>query len=283
VSAPCLLVRRRTKKYVKQGGKTVKATGKRKGVADICQGRIAALNNGTIEAKNLAECLAVDFAALLRATLPELGADAISLVERESGAGIVKRMTMTGRLILDLMGSEVLPRLMMHQSGTVRGWACFLIGTIDRTAIPDRLNAIRILADDHHFGVREWSWIAVRPHIAAELETSIGHLAGWTRASSERVRRFASEATRPRGVWCQHIGALKKNPGTALSILEPMRADSAPYVQDSVGNWLNDAGKDQPDWVRSICQRWCAEMPDDRNTKRIVARATRSLKWGHQQ
>lgn len=152
-----------------------------------------------------------------------------------------------------------------------------MIGAIDRTAIADRLNAIRPFADDHHFGVREWSWMAVRPHIAADLEVSIRHLANWTSAPSARVRRFASESIRPRGVWCAHIGTLKKQPKIALPILEPLRADPAPYVQDSVGNWLNDAGKDQPDWVREVCQRWLEEMPADPNTKRIVGRALRSL------
>ncbi len=248
-----------------------------KGVADIDKGRLAALNNGIIEAATLTECLAVDFAALMRVTLPEIGENAISFLEQESKTGILKRMTMTGRLIIDQMGEAAFSRLIEHQSDTVRGWACFMIGAIDRTAIADRLNAIRPFADDHHFGVREWSWMAVRPHIAADLEVSIRHLANWTSAPSARVRRFASESIRPRGVWCTHIGALKKQPEIAFPILEPLRADPAPYVQDSVGNWLNDAGKDQPDWVREVCQRWLEEMPADPNTKRIVGRALRSL------
>ncbi|MBP8277897.1 MAG: HEAT repeat domain-containing protein [Propionivibrio sp.] len=255
----------------------MKRPGSSKGVAHIDKGRLLALNNGIIEAATLTECLAVDFAALMRVTLPEIGEDAISFLKQESKSGILKRMTMTGRLILDQMGEAVLSRLINHQSDTVRGWACFMIGAIDRTAIADRLDAIRPFADDHHFGVREWSWMAVRPHIAADLEASIRHLANWTSAPSERVRRFASESIRPRGVWCAHIGTLKKQPKIALPILEPLRADPASYVQDSVGNWLNDAGKEQPDWVRDVCQRWLEEMPDDPNTKRIVGRALRSL------
>lgn len=249
-----------------------------KGVANIDRGRLTALNNGIIEAATLTECLAVDFAALMRVTLPEIGDEAISFLEQESKTGILKRMTMTARLILDQVGEAAFSHLTNHPSDTVRGWACFMIGAIDRTAIADRLNAIRPFADDHHFGVREWSWMAVRPHIAADLEASISLLANWTSAPSERVRRFASESIRPRGVWCAHIGTLKKNPEIALPILEPLRADPASYVQDSVGNWLNDASKDQPDWVREVCRRWLEEIPDDPNTKRIVGRALRSLK-----
>jgi hypothetical protein len=29
------------------------------------------------------------------------------------------------------------------------------------------------------------------------------------------------EATRPRGIWCEHIESLKRNPGVALPILDP--------------------------------------------------------------
>jgi len=248
------------------------------GIAGIDQYRLTALNNGTIEAATLTECLAVDFAALMRVTLPEIGDEAISVFEQERKTGILKRMRMTSRLILDQVGEAAFSRLMKHPSDTVRGWACFMIGVIDGTAIDARLDAIRPFADDHHFGVREWSWMAVRPHIAANLEASIRYLAHWTSAPSERVRRFASESIRPRGVWCSHIARLKKQPEIALPILEPLRADPSLYVQDSLGNWLNDAGKDQPDWVRELCQRWLEEMPGDPNTKRIVRRALRSLK-----
>ena len=91
--------------------------------------------------------------------------------------------------------------------------------------------------------------MAVRPHVAAELARAIALLVDWTADHSPYVRRFASEATRPRGVWCTHIAALRREPEPGRALLEPLRADPSGYVQDSVGNWLNDAGKDRPDWV----------------------------------
>ena len=117
----------------------------------------------------------------------------------------------------------------------------------------------------------------MRPHLARELDASIAHLAQWTAEPSERLRRFASEALRPRGVWCAHIGALKREPERALPILSPLRSDPSAYVQDSVANWLNDATKDQPDWVRNLCAQWLERAPGDA-TRRICQRAQRSLK-----
>lgn len=102
-------------------------------------------------------------------------------------------------------------------------------------------------------------------------------LTPWTQSPSPNVRRFASEALRPRGVWCAHIGTLKKEPEKALPILTPLRADEVVYVQDSVANWLNDAAKDQPDWVRNLCQQWLRESPTPA-TRRITQRGMRSLK-----
>ncbi|MGH8818807.1 MAG: HEAT repeat domain-containing protein, partial [Achromobacter pestifer] len=225
----------------------------------------------------LTECLAVDFAALMQTVVPQRDGDAIDAMRAQAATGISKRMALAARLLTEQQPAQHLEaRLTSHPSDTVRGWACFMIGAQPDVSVAARLERIRPLADDPHFGVREWAWLAVRPALAAELDASIACLRPWTADPSERIRRFASEVLRPRGVWCTHIAALKANPAMALPLLEPLRADPAVYVQDSVANWLNDASKDQPDWVRALCAKWLAGEPSAA-TERICKRALRSI------
>lgn len=251
-------------------------TSKARGVKDITAERLAQLNAGA-EAETLTECLAIDFAALMETIFPEIGDDALAEIRAGASTGILHRMSLAADLIAGRFGPAGLQRLAQHSSDTARGWACFIIGKAEHLDLSARLAAIRPYADDPHFGVREWSWMAVRPYLSAELGMAIALLGDWAAAPSERVRRFASEAIRPRGVWCAHIGALKKQPEIALPLLERLRADPSAYVQNSVANWLNDASKDRPDWVQSLCARWAAESASP-ETARICKRALRSIR-----
>lgn len=214
---------------------------------------LAELNAGTAATLTLPECLAVDFAALMRAVLPEADAEAMAQAAAE---GITKRMALAARLALDAAGPEAVGRLAAHPSDSVRGWACYAIGALPGLSLAERFGLIRDLADDSHFGVREWAWTGLRAHVVAEPVAALQLLAPWTAEASPNLRRFASEATRPRGVWCAHVAALRADPAPGLAVLEPLRADPHRYVQDSVANWLNDAAKDHPDWVRALCARW---------------------------
>jgi 3-methyladenine DNA glycosylase AlkC len=242
-------------------------------IADIPPDILAYLNAGRIAAVTLVENLATDFGLLLTNTLPEL-ADASRTIDPKDG--VTKRMAAVAAVITHRYGAEKLPMLAAHPSDLVRGWAAYVVVALPNRALPDRLADMRPFADDPHFGVREWAWIAMRPHLAADLDHALHLLAGWAADPSERIRRFSCEAIRPRGVWCAHIPLLKDHPEHAFALLEKLRADPARYVQDSVGNWLNDAAKDQPAKVRDLCARWSRESPVP-STIYICKRALRSL------
>jgi len=215
----------------------------------------------------------------METALPEIGRDAIAQMQAGAGLGVTQRMALAGTLCCAHFGEAGLKKLSTHRSDTVRGWACYAIAALPDLTLEKRVILIRPLADDPHFAPREWGWLALRPHFIAELEKAISLLTPWTHEASEFLRRFASEALRPRGVWCAHITALRKTPALGLPLLEPLRADPSRYVQDSVANWLNDASKDAPDWAREVTSRWLAESPCTA-TQRIVTRALRTLRSG---
>lgn len=242
--------------------------------ADIPRAVLAGLNNGTLQSRTLAEGLAVDFAKLLRAVAPGLDRKSVAAVAAEPS--IVRRMFLAGELLRLRLSAVETEKLAGHTSDTVRGWAAYVIGLTPELSMDERLARIQPLADDGHFGVREWAWMAVRPAIAAELDAALLALASWTAHTSANVRRFAVESTRPCGVWCAHIERLKQSPEFGLPLLAPLHSDPARYVQDSVANWLNDAGKSQPAWVTKLCAAWQRASRTEA-TAYICRRALRNL------
>lgn len=264
-------------------------TEKRKGarsIKDIPPDILAQLNRGEIETANLTEWLAVDQRLLLESLLLQndrkeylipvlenvnrLKKQTVNSINETIGIGLLN-------LALKNKDDEFLSKLSTHQADLVRCMAAYTIGRNNDLQLKEKLNKIQLFASDSHFGVREICWMAVRPDIARNLDESIDILSIWTMHGNKNVRRFASESTRPRGVWCEHIDALKQNPGLGLEILEPLRSDSSRYVQDSVGNWLNDASKSQPEFVVEICDEWLRESPT-KETQYIVKKALRTIK-----
>jgi 3-methyladenine DNA glycosylase AlkC len=237
-------------------------------VATVDPAILAQLEAGTIETANLTEGLAINMQHLLAAVAPSVAADAIDLSH-----GVVQRMAQTGAMLRTHLGADELDTIATHPSDTVRGWVAFAVGQDDRRAPLERIDAIRRFAADPHFGVREWAWMAVRAIIVENPLGVIARLTPWTQDGDPNVRRFASEATRPRGVWAASIPLLRKEPHHALPILHALRHDSERYVEDSVANWLNDAAKDQAGWVLALLDEWAK----DGVAPRLITRAKRSL------
>ncbi|MBY0534069.1 DNA alkylation repair protein [Candidatus Megaera venefica] len=228
------------------------------------------LNKGEKEATNLMEFLAVDLTLLLANTIPEF-----NFPKLPKPLGITKKFKLVAISLHTQFGFKIFDTLSIHKSDSIRALACYILGE-QKLSFPEKLNLIKPLADDPNSGVREWAWMVLRADFTQELTKSIKLLSRWTEESSDNIRRFASELSRPRGVWCSHIKELRKEPWLGLDIIEPLRSDKAKYVQLSVGNWLNDAGKDHPDWVKDLCRDWSNQSTTP-YTEKICKRAMRNL------
>jgi 3-methyladenine DNA glycosylase AlkC len=255
-----------------QGNAMTKATKGAASRAAVNPEHKAQLECGVASSRTLSELLAMDLQSLLHS----VDARAAKTHPIDASVGITLRMQQGAAALFARHGAASIEKFATHPSDTVRGWAAYCVPLLART-LPDVLSAIQPFAADAHFGVREWAWLAVRPQLAATLPAALAALVPWTSSEDERLRRFACEALRPRGVWCTHIAALKADPGQALPLLRPLRADPARYVQDSLANWLNDASKDQPDWVRELVEQWRAESTD-KASEYICRRALRSIR-----
>ena len=236
----------------------------------VSQERIKELNSGQREASNLMESLAVDVKILLHHVLPAFDFPALP-----ASLGITKKYRLIAAELQKQVGFKLFENLKTHASDTVRTLACCLLGE-QPFSFAEKLALVRPLADDHNSGVREWAWMAIRGDCTAALAHAIALLIPWTAAPSCNIRRFASEITRPRGVWCKHIRVLREQPWLGLPILLPLRSDPAKYVQLSVGNWINDAGKDHSKWVGNLCAEW-RKVSRTKETEKICKRAMRNL------
>ena len=260
-------------------------TGARR-ISEIDPKVLRELEAGRLETANLVECLAVDQFRLAKHVLPEIElGDLLPVLDEERRS--LKKVTavqvigLFGRVIASQTEGHPSKRaamtaLLNHPSDLVRNWGAAVVGAARFSSLKARLTAIRPYAADSHFGVREIAWMVVRPAVSEDLTAALELLMDWSASPKDSIRRFASELTRPRGVWCKHLDELKANPALGLPLLEPLRSDSSKYVRDSVGNWLNDASKSDGAWVRKVCQRWQKESATP-ETEYIVKRALRSV------
>ncbi|TCD07565.1 DNA alkylation repair protein [Pedobacter frigidisoli] len=120
---------------------------------------------------------------------------------------------------------------------------------------------------------------AVRPFILKYEVKMIQKMNNWSLHTSHKVRRLASEGSRPRLPWAMGIPFLKKDPTSILPILENLKKDPSEYVRRSVANNLNDIAKDHPQIVMDIAKRWSGLGTE---TDAIIKHGSRTLlKQGH--
>lgn len=247
---------------------------------------LEALNAGLIPTVHLNEFLAVDLRRLAPAVAAQVGLDPqaerlLDTLAMLDAFRPVARHAHVARALYDLAAAHpdrdaVATALASHPSDIARSWAA---QWVDCAGLPlaDALEAVRRFAADAHFGVRETAWMAVRPQVARDTPAGLALLAPWVREADPHLRRFAVELTRPRGVWCAPLPVLQRQPWLALPLLEPLRADPSAYVRTAVANWLNDASRSQPAWVRATCADWLRGTPPA-PTAWIAWRAQRGLR-----
>ncbi len=66
---------------------------------------------------------------------------------------------------------------------------------------------------------------AVRPFVLRYEQRMIDEMIGWSKHPNYKVRRLASEGSRPRLPWAMAIPALKKDPAPILPLLENLKND----------------------------------------------------------
>lgn len=252
-------------------------------VADVPAEVREQLSQGKLETLNLTEWLAVDRLRLLRSIVNELGIQEhqVNWASLEDASQKLAALKMSKRIAEELcehfdVQSEQWRTMSQHPSDIVREWAALTLGRSSLT-FQKKLAWMKPLADAPNAGLREIAWIALREDVIRDPEEAIKRLVPWTGSRSQNLRRFASEVTRPRGVWAAHVERLKETPELGLPILHELRFDEVKYVKDSVANWLNDASKSRPDWVSDLTQKWLAES-DNKHTQYIVKRALRTIK-----
>ncbi|GAB3764328.1 DNA alkylation repair protein [Spirosoma pomorum] len=120
---------------------------------------------------------------------------------------------------------------------------------------------------------------AVRPFLLRYGNRMLDQMTAWSRHDSYRVRRLASEGSRPRLPWAMAVPMLKQDPQPLLELLENLKNDPHPWVRRSVANHLNDIAKDHPELILRIAKDWRGVSPE---TDAIIKHGCRTLlKQGH--
>jgi len=257
---------------LRQKGCMIQKTGGAHSKLSIDPNHLDLLNRGVAESRTHIEEMVIDWAQLLGRTYPDLEFDPATL----NRTPFIRRFRLVGDLLREHYGPGLFNGDREWVSDTIRGWHAMAIGGDSRLSTKSKLSALLPYARDHHFAVREWAWLALRPAVVLDPLEALRHLMPIGRSSSYLDRRFASEVLRPRSVWGSHIELFKAKPEMADAFLAQLRCDNHAYVRTSVGNWLNDVATTRPDWLAETCADWL-RMCQCQNTQIIVRRGARRL------
>lgn len=121
---------------------------------------------------------------------------------------------------------------------------------------------------------------AIRPFLETHPDLTFAHVARWVDDPDARVRRLASEGTRPLLPWGRHVAALKSDPTRALVLIAPLAADPSDIVRRSAANHLNDVSRLSVELALAHASDW--DRRHGEVARGTVRHAVRNLvKQGH--
>ncbi len=115
---------------------------------------------------------------------------------------------------------------------------------------------------------------AVRPFLKKYPKEMLNQMILWSKHKNNKVRRLASEGSRPRLPWAMALPTFKEDPSAILPILENLKIDDCEVVRRSVANNLNDISKDNPSFVIKIVKKWIGKNSE---TDALIKHACRTL------
>lgn len=118
---------------------------------------------------------------------------------------------------------------------------------------------------------------AIRPYLLAHQELTFETIHKWSKDKDWRVRRLASEGTRPRLPWGLRLKEFVINPMPIIPILDALYTDENEVVRRSVANSLNDISKNHPVLAVEIATRWLQQNSTP-ETMQLVKHALRTLR-----
>ena len=118
---------------------------------------------------------------------------------------------------------------------------------LGREGLARALEALRVFT--RYFSAED----AVRSFLNAFPDQTMAAVNAWSRDEDYRVRRLASESTRPHLPWSAAIGLPVD---AAIPVLDGLYGDDSRFVTASVANHLRDIARTKPELVLDTLSRW---------------------------
>jgi 3-methyladenine DNA glycosylase AlkC len=224
------------------------------------------------------------FSEVLAATIPEFDITEFQrriFIPEFTALELKQRMTHTaevlGHFLADDFGAAAKTICQIIEHMRVAGSSeqvveyMFLPEYVEKKGIDDYATSTQALEYITQFTSCEF---AVRPFILRYGQPMLEQMLQWSQHQDNRVRRLASEGSRPRLPWAMALPALKRDPTPLLPILENLKLDECEIVRRSVANNLNDISKDNPRIVIGLAKQW---MGCNAHTDALLKHGCRTL------